>query len=391
MAMAVCLIVTPFVARPSHAQGTAPYVLGVCLEMTGRQSTLGAGVKKGIDIALAQVNGAGGVNGRQLRAIFADGESDPAKDVLHTKRFIEVEQVSVLTGYVSLAGTLASIQVADAAKTPLLASSPVDSVGPNAKKWLFTTTPRQKEGSIPHLLELMLQRGAKNIGYLYIDNALGQTGLKVIEEAAKDLNIKLAVEDKYAVGSTNMDPQITHIKAAGADGLIITGNVPDTATAIKNAREQGFNGPIFCDNAIVGPELISLVGKYGEGLVSTSLKALVAPELSPNDPQKKVAMGLYDTFTKQYGPFVLYSGHGWDQIYMITEALKKVDPKLDPSKPADVVKIREQFRDAFEQTKGFVGQNCVFNITPTNHNGCGDKAYAPVVIQNGKWTLYTGK
>ena len=355
---------------------------------TGRQSTLGAGVKKGIDIALAEVNASGGVNGRQLRAIFADGESDPAKDVLLTKRFIEVDQVSVLTGYSGVAPTLVSVPVAEAGRTPLVSSGPVDCIGPNAKKWIFTVVPRQKEGGLVHLFELMLKRGEKNIAYLYIDNVLGQTGLKVMEEAAKDLKVKLAVTEKYAVGSTNMDPQITHIKSAGADGLIITGNVPDTATAVKNAREQGFKGPIFSDNAIVSPEFITLTGKYGEGLVTTSLKALVAPELPANDPQKQVAMSLYDKYTKQYGDFSLYSGHGWDQIHLIADALKKVDPKLDPSKPADVVKIREQLRDAYEQTKGFVGQNCTFNLTSTNHNGCGGKIYAPVTIQNGKWVLY---
>ncbi|MGD0662284.1 MAG: ABC transporter substrate-binding protein [Syntrophorhabdales bacterium] len=387
--VAMCLVVVPSIARPAHAANSpAPYVLGICLEMTGRQSSLGAGVKKGIDIALADVNASGGVNGRQLKAIYVDGESDPAKDVLHTKRFIEVDQASILVGYSGVAPTMVSIPVAEAARTPLISSGPVDSIGPNAKKWIFTVVPRQKEGSLVHLFELMLKRGSKNIAYLYIDNALGQTGLKVMEEAAKDLKVKLVAIEKYAVGSTNMDPQITHIKSAGADGLIITGNVPDTATAVKNAREQGFSGPIFSDNAIVNPEFISLVGKYGEGLVTTSLKALVAPEIPANDPQKKVAMDLYDKYVKQYGDFSLYAGHGWDQIQLVAAALKKVDPKLDPSKPADVVKIREQVRDGLEQIKGLVGQNCIFTMTPTNHNGCPAKIYAPVTIRNGKWVLY---
>ena len=71
-------------------------------------------------------------------------------------------------------------------------------------------------------------------------------------------------------------------------------------------------------------------------------------------------MNLYNKYTKQFGDFSLYAGHTWDQIYLIVDALKKTDKKLDPSKPDDLVKIREQIRDNYEKTKGFVGQNGTF-------------------------------
>ena len=160
---------------------------------------------------------------------------------------------------------------------------------------------------------------------------------------------------------------------------------------IKNARDMGFTGPIVSDYAIVGPEFIQLGGKYVEGIVTASLKALVASELPDNDPQKKVAMEFNNKYTKQYGEFSLYAGHTWDLINMITEALKKVDPKLNPTKEADLVEIRAQLRDNLEKIKGFVGQNGIFNYSPDNHNGLGPKCYVPVVVENGKWRLYKAK
>jgi branched-chain amino acid transport system substrate-binding protein len=378
-------------AVPCLAAEQAPYAIGVVLDMTGRQSNLGVGCKRGMDIAVDDINKAGGVNGRQLKIVLLDGESDPAKAVLHTKRFIEVDKVSVLSGYTATSSTMAAIQTIESGKVPLLASSPIVAEGAAVKKWIFTVTPRQKEASLPTLLDAMVKRGAKKIAYLYIDNVFGQTGLKVIEEAAKAQNVSLAVVEKYAVGSTDLGPQVTHIKTAGADGLIITGNVPDTTMAIKNARELGFTSPIFADYAVVSPEFIQLAGKYGEGIVSTSLKTLVAPELPANDPQKKVCTDFYDKYVKAYGPFSLYAGHSWDQIHMITDALRKIDPKLDPSKPDDVIKIREQVRDKLEAVKGFVGQNGIFTLSPTDHNGLPDRCYAAVVIEQGQWKLYKGK
>ena len=142
---------------------------------------------------------------------------------------------------------------------------------------------------------------------------------------------------------------------------------------------------------IVGPEFIDLAGKNGEGIVTTSLKTMVAPDLPENDIQKKVAMDLYSKYTKLYGSFSLYAGHTWDQVHLLAEALKRVDPKLDPANLADVVKVREQIRDNLEEIKGFVGQNGVFNYSPDNHNGLGPNCYVPVVVEQGKWKLYKGK
>jgi branched-chain amino acid transport system substrate-binding protein len=386
--VALCLLAVMFFAGSSFAQKPAPYVIGVVLDMTGRQSNLGVGCKRGLDIAVDEINKAGGVNGRQLQVVLLDGESDPAKAVMHTKRFIEVDKVSVIAGFSATSSTMAAMQTVEEGKTPLIAASPIDTIQPATKKWIFTVVPRQREASLPILLETMRTKGAKNIAYLYIDNVYGQTGLKVMETLTNRANIKLSTIEKYAVGSTDLGPQITHVKAAGADGIIITGNVPDTTLAIKNARELGFAGPIYCDYAVVSPEFIDLVGKNGEGIVSTSLKTLVAPDLAANDPQKKVAMSLYNKYTKQFGDFSLYAGHTWDQVYIITDALKKIDKKLDPSKPDDLAKIREQVRDNFEKTKGFVGQNGTYTLSPTNHNGLPENCYVPVVIKNGKWILY---
>jgi len=387
----LCMCVILSLGVESRAQKSAPYLIGFMSDLTGRQSNLGIANKRGLEIAIESVNANGGINGRQLNAVFYDGESDTAKGVIHTKRLIEVDKAVVLAGYGSSATTMAVLQTVDSGKTPLFSAAAADKIWIPTKKWVFNVVPRQKEASIPMLLENLRQRGAKKIAYIYIDTAYGQTGKDTFDEACKEMQIKPAIVEKYAPGSTDAGPQVTHIKAAGADGLLITGNVPDTAMVIKNARELGFTGIIVSDYAIVGPEFIELAAKSGEGIVSTSLKALVAPDLRDNDPQKKVAMDLYSKYTKQYGAFSLYAGHTWDQIYMIAEALKKVDPNLDPSKDADLVKLRAQLRDNIEQIKGFVGQNGIFNYSPDSHNGLGPECYVPVVVENGQWKLYEGK
>jgi len=371
-----------------RAAEPAPYPIGVNLELTGRVSSLGIPVKRGLEIASDTVNAAGGVNGRKLKPIYYDNESDPAKAVILTKRLIDVDNVVACVGYALSGNAMAAVQTVESGNALMVAGTATDKIWIPTRKWVFNVVPRQREASIPMLLENLMQRGAKKIAYIYIDTTYGQTGKETFDIVAKEMKITPAIVEKYAPGSTDVAPQITHIKTSGADGLLITGNVADSVMVIKNARDQGFTGPIVCDYAIVGPEFIELGGKYVEGIITTSLKALVAPDLPANDPQKKIAMELYTKYTQQHGTFSLYSGHSWDMVYLITEAFKKVDPKLDPARKADLVKIREQLRDNMEKTKGFVGQNGTFNFAPDNHNGLGPKCYVAVVIQNGKWAPY---
>jgi branched-chain amino acid transport system substrate-binding protein len=354
-------------------------------------SEMGTANKRGMDIAIEAINAAGGVNGRLFKAIVYDSESDPPKSVLHTKRLIEVDKAIVLTSYNLSGATMASIPTAEAGKAVLLSASASERIWIPTKKWIFNVVPRQWEASIPILIEILQQKGAKKIAYIHIDTVYGQTGRETFDRAVKEMKFTPAIIEKYTPGSTDVGPQITHIKASGADGILITGNLADTVMVIKNARDMGFTGPIVSDYAIVGPEFIDLGGKYVEGIVTTSLKALVAQELADSDPQKKIAMELYNAYTRLYGKFSLYAGHMWDEMYLLAEALKKVDPKLDPAKDADLVKIRSDIRDNLEGIKGFVGQNGIFNYSTDNHNGLPPKCYVPVVVQDGKWRLYRGK
>jgi len=379
------------IGSDGYSQKPAPYVIGFVGDLTGRMSEMGIANKRGMEIALEAINGAGGVNGREINAIIYDSESETSKSVLHTKRLIDVDKVTILTCYNLSGSTIASIQTAEDGETVLFSASASEKIWIPTKKWVFNVVPRQWEASIPMLIDVLHQKGVKKIAYIYIDTVYGQTGKDTFDRAVKEMKFTPAIIEKYAPGSTDVGPQMTHIKSAGADGILITGNLADTVMVIKNARDMGFSGPIVSDYAIVGPEFIKLGGSQVEGVVTTSLKALVAPELSDNDPQKKGALELYNQYVKRHGAFSLYAGHMWDEMYLLVEALRKVDPKLDPTKESDLKKIRAQIRDNLEKIKGFVGQNGIFNYSPDNHNGLPQGCYVPVVVDQGKWKLYKGK
>jgi branched-chain amino acid transport system substrate-binding protein len=372
---------------PSSYAAEAPYKIGVALDLTGRAAGLGIPEERVYKMKAEDINKAGGVNGREIELVILDNESKPAKAVLNTKKLIEVDGVIACLGYTTSGSTLASVETASAGETVLFANAASEKIWKPTKKWVFNVVPRQLDACTPILVDDLVKKGAKNIAYIYIDTAYGQTGKETFEEVMKEKGMKPAIIEKYTPGTTDVSPQITHIKNSGADGLIICGYMGDTAMVLKSARDLGLTCPINSEYAVVGPEFIKLAGKYGEGVVSTSLKALVANDLPQDDPQKKIAMELYDMYTNKYGMFSLYSGHAWDALILTKMALDKVDPKLDPSKKEDLKKIRAQLRDNIEQLREVVGQNGIFNYSSDNHNGLPYGCYVPVVIQGGKWRL----
>ncbi len=372
---------------PVSYAGKAPYTVGIAVDLTGRAAGLGVPEMRVYKMLAEDINKAGGINGRPIKLIILDNESKPAKAVLNTKKLISVDHVIAVLGYSTSGSTLACIQAATSGHTVLFSNAASSKIWRPTKKWIFNVVPCQRDASTPLLVEDLIQKGAKKIAYIYIDTAYGQTGKATFLWACKKKGLVPAVIEKYRPGVTDLSPQITHIKKSGADGLIVCGYMGDTAKVLKTAREQGFTAPIDSEYAVVGPEFIKLAGKYAEGVVSTSLKALVAHELPDSDAQKRIAVELYDRYTKKYGTFSLYSGHAWDTLTMTKLALEKIDGKLDPSRAGDLAKIRSQLRDRIEALKKVVGQNGIFSYSKDNHNGLSYGCYVPVVVKNGEWRL----
>lgn len=389
--MVLCMGLSWAVNRDVHAAGKEPYVIGVPLDLTGPTSFIGKPVEAVIKMRVDEFNKAGGINGRPLKLVILDNESAPAKTVLNTKKLIDVDKAVACLGYSSSGTTLAAIETAESGETVLYSHASSDKIWIPTKKWVFNVVPRTMEACTPMMIDNLIKRGAKKVAFMYIDNAMGQTGLEAFNAYVQKIGIKPAIIEKHEPAATDVSAQITHIKNSGADGLFVDGLAADAALALKTARELGFKAPINFGYGVVGPEFIRLASKYGEGVLSTSLRALVARELPDSDPQKKVAVDLYEQYTKAFGDFSLYAGHGWDSMSITAQTLAKVDPNLDPTKEEDLKKIRSQLRANIEGTKNFLGQNGIFSYSPDNHNGLPPGCYVPVVIEKGKWALYKGR
>jgi len=386
-----CLLVSMviFGACPKKpAEELSPYKIAFTLEMTGDLSYMGIPLKEGSDWALAKINAAGGVNGRQIEAIYYDGKSDTAEAVKNAKKMIDVDKVVCCCGFTSVESAMASVDTCKSAKVTEFASCPVCVTGEPVEPWLFDINGDQKVGSIPLLVQNLVDRGCSKIAYIYLNITYGQTGMRIFEEDMAKQGLTPTTIENYDWGTTDFTPQVAHIKASGADGFLITGLVQDTVSVIKTARDLGMDFPIVSDYAIPSPEFIELGGQYAEGIVTTGPRTLVAFDLPDSDPSKQLNMEVYDWYVAKHGFMTVFCTHLVDQVNVLALALDTVDADLDPTKADDLAEIRVQIRDGIEGVKGYAGLHGNFNYSPTNHSGQDVGCYPLLVVKDGEWRLY---
>jgi branched-chain amino acid transport system substrate-binding protein len=366
----------------------APYKVAFNLDMTGALSYMGPDLKLGAEWALAKINAEGGINGRLIEANFYDGKSDAAEAVKNTRKMIDVDKAAICLGYDAVEESLACVDTCKNTPIVLFSCNPCIVLGEPVEPWHFTCAGDQSVGSIPLLIDNLIARGSKKIAYVYLNIVYGQTGGKIFKAQMEKRGLTPVAIENYDFGATDFTPQATHIKTSGADGLLITGLSEDTVNMIKAMRGLGLNYPIVSDYAIPSPQFIELGGKYAEGIVTSGPRTLVAHDLPDSDGSKALCVEVYDYFTEKYGNMSAFYTHLIDQVNIFAIALKKIDAKLDPSKDADLAKIRVQLRDNIEGISGYTGNHGLFNYSPTNHSGLDVGCYPLLVVKDGKWRLY---
>ena len=187
-------------------------------------------------------------------------------------------------------------------------------------------------------------------------------------------------KESFGPKDTDMTAQLTNIKKANPQAIVVWTIGPAGAIVAKNKVQLGINLPLFQCHGQPGPEYIQLAGKASEGDRMPATKLMAAAQLPDADPQKKVIQEFIKLYKDDYKydkqfPLNTHSGYAWDAIYIVTNAMKKAgtDPKA--------------LRAAIEGTKGYVGVSGVYNLTPEDHNGLDVDSMVIVQVKDGKFVL----
>jgi len=351
------------------------YRIGAVFAVTGRAAPLGEPEKETVEMLVEEINASGGINGHKIDLYVEDTEGDETKALLAAKKLIEQKNVLAVVGPSTSGTTLAIVKTFEEAETTLVSCAASVKIVEPIKPWVFKT-PQTDRDAVSKILTYLEKEGLKKVAFINDSNAYGMSGRVEMENLAPKRGFDIVAIESFGGTDTDMTPQLTRIKGAGAQAIICWGTNPGPAVVTRNMKQLNMDMPLFQSHGVANMKFIELAGEAAEGVMLPAGRLIVADQLPDSDVQKKVLQEYAKNYTDTYNkPVSTFGGHAYDSLKLVVGALEKVG--------ADKAKIREEI----ENTTGFVGTGGVFNFSPEEHTGLTEEAFVMVRVENGTWKL----
>jgi len=341
---ACALALTLGAAAVPRSAGAAdePYVLGAVVSESGPGASLGRPEADSMQLAVDTINKAGGVNGHQLQITILDDESNPTTAVNATRKLLD-QHVIAIFGSALTQTTLAMTPIVTQANIPLISfGSSAQIIQPVVnKRWIFKM-PINDFHVAETMQEFMKKKGITKVAVIYRDDDYGKTGLGHFRDAGAKLGFTVVDSEAIAANGTDATTQLTKIKAANPQAVVVWSTLPSVGVIIKAYRELNVPYPIYFSDGAANGAFPKQAGAALDGAYIASTKINVANQLAANDPQRTIIQKYIHDFSAAYPkdlPVSIFGGFGYDGIYVFRSALML-------AKSTDGEKLREALEHA---------------------------------------------
>ena len=296
--------------------------IGAILPLTGSAAPYGENAKRGIELALSEINSKGGINGRLIKVIYEDSKTDPKEAVSALNKLFSLEGIRLIIGDINSSGVLAMAPIAEKNKIILLSPGASNPKISDAGEYIFRNWHSDAlEGEVDAKYAFSQMRW-RTAAILYVDAAYGVGLAQTFREVFEKLGGKIVAFEAYAQDATDMRAQISKIVAAKPDGLYLPGWPKEMAIALKQLKELGSDIPILSAQGFDDPSILSLAGNAAEGVVFSVPQA--------PDPNAEIVRSFDKNYRERYGegPGVC-SASGYDAIRIFAYAIDKAGDNVD--------------------------------------------------------------
>ncbi len=354
-----------------------PYVIGAVVSLTGTYAGLGQPEKNTIEMEVARINAEGGINGHELKVVYEDDGTDPAKAVAATTRLIDQENVIAIIGATGTGQTMGMRTEIDRAGLPQVSVAGGTVITGDFDPLVFQT-PWSNSIVVPFTMTYLKQQGISKIAIITDTGGFGADGQGVLKAEAPKAGITIVAEETFNPGDTDMTSQLTKIKGTDAEAVVMWNAGKEAAIVAKNMKSLGMKTPLFGSHGNARTEFIEGAGDAAEGFRFAAGKVLVPESYGEGTPGFEVATDFIERYSAAYGKAPdTFAGHAYDAVNLIAEALGKLDEGF----------TSEELRAEIEKTSGFVGIGGTFTFSGTDHNGLGAGDLVMYRVENGSWVV----
>lgn len=289
--------------------------IGVVGPLTGEGATYGDAMKRGVDLALDEINSAGGIAGKKIEAIYEDDKLSPKDGVNAFNKLSQFEKVPVVIGSASSSVSLAIAPVAEKNKVVLFSSiSTADSLK-DAGDFFFRNIPPNNIQATTAAYFIKNQLKLDKVVVFYQNSDYGVNMDKVFTQTFQSLAGSVVTHISYETGQADFKTSLFKIKEKNPGLVYIPGTYQENALIIKQAREIGLKSVFMSGDGAYSPQLLKIAGKTAEGFYITQM-------ILPSKEKSSTLAKFYTSYETKYkqSPDV-YSAYSYDAMKTIAKAL----------------------------------------------------------------------
>jgi branched-chain amino acid transport system substrate-binding protein len=307
-----------------------PIKIGVIQPLSGPVAASGNYVRMGAEIGRDWINSRGGVLGKQVQLVIEDNKSDPKEAATAAEKLIVRDKVPVIVGAWGSSMTLAAMPKLEEYGVPMIVeTSSAATITRRGNPWIFRISPPSEMEALG-LEKYLKDLGVKQADFLAVNTDWGRGAVGAFGDVLKRSGAQVGTAEFMEQAATDMNAQITKVKAGGSDTLFLTTSVEQITLVLRQAQEQRLVRKVITTGGSSSPsQLIKQAGAAAEGTYHILFFLPWFPEAMPDG---KLAKAFVDEWAKRGHPFEgLTEGfRGHDGVLTAVEAIRiagKPDPK----------------------------------------------------------------
>ncbi|HMB33498.1 MAG TPA: ABC transporter substrate-binding protein, partial [Methylomirabilota bacterium] len=252
------------------AQSKEPVKIGLSAAVSGGSAASGEAIKRGLQIAIDEINGHGGVlGGRKLELVVRDDEGNPQKGVTLARELVEREKVAAVFGGLHTTVALAQVPVWAELKVPYMGAwAAGTNITRNGQTPNYVFRVSANDDYVDRFLSRyaldQLKKGKP--GLLLENTPWGQSNEAGLTKWFGEKGVKTVGVERFNWNDPDMSPQLLRLKGAGADLIVLVANAPEGAQVLRSKSKLGWDAAMISHWGISGGRFAELTGDLSDGV-----------------------------------------------------------------------------------------------------------------------------
>ena len=302
------------VAGLSHAQQTIK--IANIVELSGPGTTAGTLFKNGVELAVKEINEAGGILGKKIESTTVDTQTNPGVAKGLTQKAVD-DNVFAIFGPVYSGSIMVSMAESKRGEVPNFTGGEAAGITQQGNPYIFRTSFTQAS-AMPKIARYIKEKvKAKTVDIIFVNNDFGKGGRDLIIKSLQDNGVKIGADVSTESGQIDFSSAVIKVKQSSSDAVFVYTNEEEAARVLRELKKQGYNKPVIGETVLTSQKVIELAGEFADGAIAHVGLTADAPNANIRAYKAK--------FQKEYGFVPDHNAiKGYTGVYVLKAAIEKV-------------------------------------------------------------------